>query len=90
MKFMADESADKLRGGYYTDPAIAAYLTRWIMEIAPSSVLEPSCGDGVFISELMRRSQSGSRVKVTAFEIDEPEGRKHAGAFEEWRNSRTC
>ncbi|HKP86890.1 MAG TPA: N-6 DNA methylase [Blastocatellia bacterium] len=50
MNFIENESPTKLRGGYYTDPGIAHFLTRWVFEIEPERLLEPSCGDGVFIS----------------------------------------
>lgn len=50
MNFMANESAEKLRGGYYTPVDLAAFIARWVFEIKPRDVLEPSCGDGAFIS----------------------------------------
>lgn len=54
MNFIENESPEKLRGGYYTDAAVADYLARWIAEIRPVRVLEPSCGDGAFIGALGR------------------------------------
>ncbi|MCI0486315.1 MAG: N-6 DNA methylase [Blastocatellia bacterium] len=50
MNFIENESPTKLRGGYYTDPDIAHFLARWVFELEPQKILEPSCGDGVFIS----------------------------------------
>jgi len=76
MKFMRDESAEKLRGGYYTDPDIAAYLIRWVREIKPTRVLEPSCGDGIFIRELLRNADPTSAPEITGFEIDRVEAAK--------------
>ena len=52
MEQREDISADKLRGGYYTPEGIADFLVNWGMEISPSHILEPSCGDGVFIKAL--------------------------------------
>lgn len=49
---MKDESLQKLRGGYYTPLEIANFITRWVNEIAPRSILEPSVGDGAFVSAL--------------------------------------
>lgn len=45
-------SADKVRGGYYTPPAVANFLARWVAE-AGGKVLEPSCGDGRILRELV-------------------------------------
>jgi adenine-specific DNA-methyltransferase len=42
--------ADKLRGGYYTPDAVAAWLCAWAVRDRTDSVLEPSCGDGVFLA----------------------------------------
>ena len=41
---------DKLRGGYYTPPAVADLLTRWAIRTPQDSFLEPSCGDGAVLS----------------------------------------
>ena len=49
MNFKALESEQKLRGAYYTQPDIALFLARWVLEKKPKAVLEPSCGDGAFI-----------------------------------------
>ena len=54
MEQREDISADKLRGGYYTPAEIADFLVNWGMEISPSHILEPSCGDGVFIKAMQR------------------------------------
>jgi adenine-specific DNA methylase len=48
MKFKADQTAQKLRGGYYTPQNIADFTTKWVLNNKPKSILEPSCGDGVF------------------------------------------
>ncbi|MFM8330360.1 MAG: hypothetical protein ACKN9T_01590, partial [Candidatus Methylumidiphilus sp.] len=53
MNFIENESDQKLRGGYYTPLDLAVFITRWTLENNPSSVLEPSCGDGVFIQALL-------------------------------------
>jgi len=49
-RFKAEESTTKLRGGYYTPHVIARFLARWVLSARPSSLLEPSCGDGAFIT----------------------------------------
>lgn len=48
----------KLRGGYYTPAAIARFLSDWAIRRSGDVVLEPSCGDGVFLetaAEQLRR-----------------------------------
>ena len=40
---------DKLRGGYYTSPEVAAWIAAWAIRSSDDTVLEPSCGDGVFL-----------------------------------------
>jgi len=73
MNFKELEKPEKLRGGYYTPNDLAGFLVRWIENIAPSRILEPSCGDGVFFSAISARGISSS---VTAFEVDAAEARK--------------
>jgi adenine-specific DNA-methyltransferase len=74
MNFMRNETAEKLRGGYYTPPDLALFLTRWVAQSQPREILEPSCGDGVFLEALGRVDVSGTRV--TAFELNMIEAAK--------------
>src|SRR6267378_1391713 len=46
---------DKLRGGYYTPPLIAEALCSWAIRRPGDTVLEPSCGAGVFLEAAIRR-----------------------------------
>jgi adenine-specific DNA methylase len=75
MNFIANETAQKLRGGYYTPSDLAAFLARWVSEIKPSRVLEPSVGDGVFFTELAG-AKGFARSKVVGFELNEGEAAK--------------
>ena len=45
----------KLRGGYYTPKAITDFICNWAITRPNQKVLEPSCGDGVFIEAAIRR-----------------------------------
>jgi adenine-specific DNA-methyltransferase len=72
VNFIENESAQKLRGGYYTPPDLAGFLSRWIKEINPERVLEPSCGDGVFFSAF-QQVKGFSNATITAFELDKQE-----------------
>lgn len=73
MNFIALESEQKLRGGYYTPEDLAAFLNRWIAPTAGTRVLEPSCGDGAFFPTLQ-----GTGASVTAFELAPEEAAKAA------------
>ncbi len=75
MNFIEYESKTKLRGGYYTDLEIAKFLMRWVFGINPQSLLEPSCGDGVFI-DAINQINTGSLQSLIACEIDTSEASK--------------
>lgn len=47
--------ADKLRGGYYTSSKLASWLCSWAIRKSTERVLEPSCGDGVFLEAASAR-----------------------------------
>lgn len=73
MKFKADQTAQKLRGGYYTPADLAAFLARWVVGKGATSLLEPSCGDGAFWPAL---AECAPACDITAFELDPEEARK--------------
>lgn len=75
MNFIANETSQKLRGGYYTPDDLATFLCAWVLEIEPKRILEPSCGDGVFLRAL-RRAGADETLAVTAIELDEVEAAK--------------
>ncbi|WP_374834718.1 N-6 DNA methylase [Paenochrobactrum pullorum] len=75
MKFKADQSAQKLRGGYYTPQNLADYATKWILNKKPKSILEPSCGDGVFVQALHNNKYNKS-IKISCFELFDTEVQK--------------
>lgn len=74
MNFMHNETAQKLRGGYYTPLDLAAYVSRWVATVKPDRILEPSCGDGVFLQALA--SVSLGKSDITALELDGIEAAK--------------
>ena len=77
MNQRADETEQKLRGGYYTPLPIAQYLVDWAMHKSPERVLEPSCGDGIFlqaIADVGRRDQK--MVTLDAVEYNDSEADK--------------
>ena len=77
MNFIEYESAQKLRGGFYTEPAIASFLARWIKTAKPKFVLEPSCGDGAFLRAIEDASITSLKW-ITACELNKEEAEKAA------------
>ena len=45
-----ENTTQKLRGGYYTPPAIARFLADWAAQNSCDEILEPSCGDGELLT----------------------------------------
>ncbi len=74
MNFKENESAQKLRGGYYTPPDLAAFIAKWVATRRSSQILEPSCGDGIFFEALA--STSTQPLTIKAFELDAIEARR--------------
>ncbi len=75
MNFIKNETAQKLRGGYYTPLDLAAYISRWVSEKCPQSILEPSCGDGIFV-DAMAKTNPRRKLSFTGFELFEQEAAK--------------
>jgi adenine-specific DNA methylase len=65
----APPSPEKLRGGYYTPPPIARFISQWVGKAGPQ-ILEPSCGDGAVLSALPPKSTP------TGIEIEPSEAAK--------------
>lgn len=75
MNFIKNETAQKLRGGYYTPLYLAAFLARWVKEIRPKRILEPSCGDGVFFNALAK-VKGFQNADIFGFELEAEEAAK--------------
>lgn len=74
MKVKADSSEQKLRGAYYTPLPLAKMMVDLFKNDANiSSVMEPSCGDGVFVEGLIKTDFIKQLKKVTAIEIETEE-----------------
>lgn len=75
MKLINEVSESKLRGGYYTPEIIANFILRWgVSNKKFIDILEPSCGDGVFIDEL--RKIGFKYNTLTGIELDPIEAEK--------------
>lgn len=75
MNFIENESTQKLRGGYYTPIDLAAYIVRWTLAKRPKTLLEPSCGDGVFVQALAE-TRLKYKLSLTGFELLNEEAAK--------------
>jgi adenine-specific DNA methylase len=75
MQLIKNASEEKLRGGFYTPSPIAAFILKWAFNGNTTlDILEPSCGDGVFLSEIQKGGYQYN--SLTAIEFDEVEAEK--------------
>jgi len=75
MKLITEASTEKLRGGFYTPEPIAEFVLRWGINGSDDfDILEPSCGDGVFLEQLQKHKLKYN--SITAVELDEEEASK--------------
>ena len=75
MQLINEASSEKLRGAYYTPPKIASFILHWgINGGHDADILEPSCGDGVFLECL--RDEHMLFHSVTAVEYEAVEAQK--------------
>jgi adenine-specific DNA methylase len=67
------QTAEKLRGGFYTPEPVASFILQWgINGSSDYDILEPSCGDGVFLNQLKNHKFNS----ITAIEFDKIEAEK--------------
>lgn len=72
-----NSSAQKLRGAYYTPLILAEKIVEFLKDdLSIKTILEPSCGDGVFIDALLETSLLSKKTTVTAIEIEKNETEK--------------
>lgn len=75
MQLIKNASKEKLRGGFYTPEPIASFILKWAFNGNKElDILEPSCGDGVFLEEIQKGNYEYN--SVTAIEFDEIEAIK--------------
>ena len=67
---MATMTAQKTLGAYYTDEVVADYLVKWAIRRPSDSVLDPSCGDGVFLAAATHRLRKLGARQATPWGID--------------------
>lgn len=72
MQLFENATEQKLRGGYYTPPQIAAFLLQWGMSgLTHPDILEPSCGDGVFIEQMQNLNMDFTSFIGVELDTDE-------------------
>lgn len=73
MKLKKNSSEQKLRGAYYTPLALADKMVKLFNFSSINTILEPSCGDGVFIDALSNNKVLKNNVQTTTVEIESDE-----------------
>lgn len=77
MKLKADSTEQKLRGAYYTPLPLAEMMVDlFANENTITSVLEPSCGDGVFLDAVIKKKIDKTLKEIIAIELDQREAEK--------------
>ena len=75
MQLIENATSQKLRGAYYTPTVIATFILQWgINGSSDLNILEPSCGDGVFLECIANDKMLYN--SVTAVEYEEEEAMK--------------
>ena len=74
MQLIENTTEQKLRGAYYTPPAIAQFILQWgISGCNDLDILEPSCGDGVFLKCIANNEMPYNSVTAVEYETGEAE-----------------
>lgn len=74
MQLIENASAEKLRGAYYTPSDIARFILHWgLNDNANAEVLEPSCGDGVFLECMAMDNMAFHSMTAVEFNAVEAE-----------------
>ena len=76
MRLKKDSSNQKLRGAYYTPLQLAKAMVSLFAPQDMASVLEPSCGDGVFIDSFDELGLLPNVETLKAIEIEPDEAKK--------------
>lgn len=72
MQLIENATSQKLRGAYYTPPVIARFILQWgINGSSDLNILEPSCGDGVFLECIANDKMLYNSVTAVEFEEEE-------------------
>lgn len=83
MRLKKDSSEQKLRGAYYTPLQLANAMVSLVASQNITNVLEPSCGDGVFIDSLASLNLLNDIPNITAIEIESDEAEKVSNNYKD-------
>ncbi len=70
IKPVATATFEKIFGAFYTAEPVARTITKWAVRGPSDSVLDPSCGDGVFLSSAARRLEGMGSKNPQVWGID--------------------
>lgn len=86
MKLKKDSTEQKLRGAYYTPLQLANAMVELFAAQNIDRVLEPSCGDGVFIDSMHEKNLLEEVSVFTAVELDSREAEKVRKKYKSKKN----
>lgn len=86
MKLKKDSTEQKLRGAYYTPLQLANAMVELFAAENINKVLEPSCGDGVFLDSMREQHLLKKVSKLTAVELDVTEAQKVKKQYKSVKN----
>ena len=89
MRLKEESSEQKLRGAYYTPLPLAEMMVKLFSGNKQiKNVLEPSCGDGVFLDAMNNTDIIDQFDTITAIEIEDDEAIKVQNRYESKKNIR--
>lgn len=74
MLLKSEASIEKLSGRYYTPISLARFIVQWGLNENAKEILEPSCGDGVFLDAI--KEMGNHDFSCTGVEISTEEANK--------------
>lgn len=87
VKTRNEVTAEKLRGGFYTPRGLVDFCVERVVALAPAGsrlrVLEPSIGDGAFVTGLAESVLGTSIETVLGLEVDPREAARASSALEQ-------
>ena len=90
MRLKKNSSEQKLRGAYYTPLQLANAMVGLFASQNIATVLEPSCGDGVFLDSLKNLKLLNKIRRVTAVEIAPDEAEKVRSQYSDFGQVEVC
>lgn len=67
---MATTTIQKALGSFYTDERVARNIVEWAIRTPSDSVLDPSCGEGVFLAAATSQLQKMRSLRLRVWGID--------------------